>query len=157
MFKKNDVVRYRPEQNWCKHGIAVILGGEGWAYAKDTYWDIGATGDYGYLREQDLKEPILIGNTNEFAPSQYRECQDFREEDQFYIPVGGGSAQIWYRKGAEPQPDLVYARLQYELEVAENAIQSAENTREYRMRLLNEHISKYGTPVSGKEAEDALL
>ncbi len=151
MFKVNDVVRYRPEQNWCRHGIAVILGGEGWAYAKDTYWGIGDRGDSGYIRKEYLHEPVLIGNTDDFAPSQYRECRDFREEDQFYIPVGGGSAQIWYRKGAEPQPDLVYARLQYELEKAEGAIRSADLGRAWVVRQINEHIAKHGIPVNGKE------
>lgn len=151
MFKKNDVVSYRSTDTWCRHGIAVIMGGEGWGYAKDTYWGVGERGDYGWLREEDLKEPKLIGNLDEFEVSQYKECRDFREEDQFYIPVGGGSAQIWYRKGAEPKPDLIYNRLQYEIERAESAIQSANWKRDWAIREMNEHIAKYGIPVNGKE------
>lgn len=152
MFKNNDVVRYRAPDGWCRHGIAIIHNGEGWGYAKDTYWGVGALdSDSGWLKKEHLADPVLIGNLDEFEPSQYKECRDFREEDQFYIPVGGGSAQIWYRKGAVPDPTNVYNRLQYEIEKAESGIQSATWKREYAVKQMNEHIAKYGIPVSGKE------
>jgi hypothetical protein len=157
-FKPRDVVQYRSSDTWCRHGIAVIHGGPEWGYAKDTYWGVTDNhSDYGWIREQELFDPVLIGNLDEFEPSQYKECRDFREEDQFYIPIGGGSAQIWYRKGAEPQPELVWRRLVYEVEKAESAIQSANWKREWAVKELNLHIAKYGIPDNGNEAADAVL
>lgn len=153
MFKKNDVVSYRPSDNWCRHGLAVILntGDDGWGYAKDTYWGVADRGDYGWLCEHDLKEAKLIGNLDEFEPDKYQEPKDYREEDHFWIPMGGGSEQNWYRKGAKPDPNLVCVRLVYQVEKSQNEIEYAARKRDWSIKELNEHIAEYGIPVSGKE------
>lgn len=152
MFKKNDVVSYHSSNTWCRHGIAVIHGGEDWGYAKDTYWGVGSrASDSGWLREEDLKDPKLIGNLDEFELSGYYDFEDYRDEDKFYIPIGGGGSQKWYRKGAQPDPDLIYKRLQYQIEKSESEIQSANWRHEWAVKQMNEHIAKHGIPVSGKE------
>jgi hypothetical protein len=158
-FKPRDVVTYHAANGWCRHGIAVIHGGDGWGYAKDTYWGVSdAGGDSGWIREQDLAEPTLIGNLDDFEYSKYAEFKDYREEDKFYIPMGGGSAQQWIRKGAEPDPALIWKRLVYQVEKAEMEIQYAQHTREWKVKELNEHIAKHGIPDNGMEdIGEALL
>ena len=96
MFKKNDVVAYRSDVNWCRHGIAVIFGGEGHAYARDTYWGIGDTySDSGWVREEDLKEPTLLGNLDEFEASEYLDFDEYLPFSEVFpqgSAAGHGSA-----------------------------------------------------------------
>lgn len=157
-FKKNDVITYRGGPDWCRHHIAVILGGDGWGYARDTYWGIGDVySDSGWLREQDVISPRLIGNIDDFEPNKYLDPRYYRDEDKFWIPVGGGSEQNWFRKNAQPDPALIYARLVYQVEKSERAMLSAQSSRDYAVRELNKHIAEHGIPDNGKEVADAVL
>jgi hypothetical protein len=153
MFRDKDVIKYRPENSWCKHGIAVFHFNNGSpSYFKDTYWGVLDTSYYGEIRETPV-DAVLIGNLDDFEFSPYKEYNDYKEEDKFHIPSGGGSSQNWFRKRAEPDPTLIYNRLAYELEEADNEIGCAQRRRDYQSGLLREHINKHGIPVQLMDKE----
>jgi len=142
-YKNGDVIRYKPDNNWCKHGIAVVYRTCNSVLAKDTYWGIGAHGDSGWIHESDIEGSTLIGNIYEFRADNYRNEKHYADTDKFYIPMGGGSAQMWYRVGAQPIPSLVAAHFQCLVEKAETGVRAAEGTLLRRKQELEEYLKQH--------------
>jgi hypothetical protein len=137
-LKDGDVFQYNTKgQNWCRHGIAVMRSTESGRLIKDTYWGINDATDYGVLRREDIGEVVVIGNIHDFETSQYiYDAEDFADEDRFHLPMGGGSAQTWVRKGAKRSPELVGQRLRYQMEKAWHEI-------EYAIRRFDRAADEY--------------
>ena len=143
-WKDGDIVRYNSERTHARHGIARVhvAGGSTWAF--DTYWGLDEL-DYGSVSMDCLDPNNILGNIYEFETRcQYPyEYDDFADGDRFYLPVGGGSAQHWIRKGAQPVMTQVRDRLLYGIETERAAVESAKrrvelSLKEYR-KFMGEH------------------
>jgi hypothetical protein len=148
MWTDGDVVKYKPRQDWCHHGIAIVrIPENGQTYATDTYWGERPT-DNSYVDIGELDPANIIGNTHTFGKVPYpHEYYDFNDADKYWIPMGGGSAYERVRIGAAPNVELKTARLKYEVEKAAAKIQSAEGNLRWAQKQLDEYLES----MSAKE------
>jgi len=128
-----DVVRYG-DSGWCEHGIAKVRGAEEDLWAADTYWD-----DTSHtVPLEKLEGKPVIGNIITFSthvPYPYN-YDDYRDEDKFFIPMGGSSSQLWVRKDTAPDPEKVEHRLRHNLQKARDKVKSAAQDVEWQTKEL---------------------
>jgi hypothetical protein len=144
-FSVGDVVRYSRGSDWAQHGIAIVHESGGTVWAADTYWNDRNHGvDLTELEGKELLGNILTFSTKVPYPYVF---DDYADADKFYIPIGGGSAQMWVRMNIPPDPEKVSTRLRYELQKAHNKVRSAAQDVEYHTKQLMkfEHkLKEYG-------------
>lgn len=132
-LQSGDVVQYGTS-DWCVHGIAVVHGEGDQLWAADTYW-----GDTAHtVPLSGLEGKPVIGNITTFStslPYPYA-YDDFRDEDKFYIPIGGSSSKYWIRKDTPPDPAKVEERLRYTLQKAHDKVKSAAQDVEWNTKQL---------------------
>jgi hypothetical protein len=142
-FKDGDVVKYNLDNNWCRHGIAIIRAlHDGKLIAEDTYW--GSNSDYSTVDFADLKEENIIGNKHEFSIIPYPyEYDDFEDSDKYWIPMGARSERKCVRKGAIPTPAKIEERLRREIERLESKVKTAAWNLEWKQKELAKHLEEH--------------
>ncbi len=103
-----DIYCYRGSEH-CRHGLAIITSD---GLAHDTYWEgfsLRPRGDvftdaplWHIDHLAKLTPENKLGNIADFDKSDRDTCELYKDSDSIYLPIGGGSA-VWYlRRGAKP-------------------------------------------------------
>lgn len=137
-----EMFRYKPSSNWCRHGV-LIVDKEG-RYAYDTYQGLNPFGcDYGifdmeaFMRLQDVTR---FGNINDFTLSNRYEYEQYKKEDQFWIPTGMRSEMFFVRTGAVKDFALCIQQQEEIIRDSESRKRSMDwriKTAENEIRLLH--------------------
>lgn len=135
-----DIYTYCPDNNWCRHGIAIIHESSNGLIAWDTYWTgiSDRLGEYGLVRMEKITPDGYVGNLDEFHVRREDDYEHYATKDRLRIPMGGGSAIYLVKKSAKIDAPRAIEYLQEQIADKESTIRMATRSIE----LLREEIGK---------------